>query len=311
MNRKILVAVDGSPHSFSALRYLGELFAGVKEITFHLLCIVPFDDQVIDQEWLADGELIETLSDATRSRWDHAHRYMAEAILQLARRGVDPEQVVSDVRLRRVGTAADIIQEARKGTYDAVLIGRRGLSKLAAMFMGSISEELLGGCHDLPVWMVDGQVHSNKILVPIDGTVHSLRAVDHLSFIFRNNPHVEITLFHSSALLASHGQSPREDFHGLWGRDWCELHLSDDHSVFHAPEQLLLEANIPANRIHRLHTRRGIHPSRQILRQAIVDGFGTIVMGRRGRDAKRGLLQGSVSEPVLLMAEGIAVWVVG
>jgi len=310
MERKILVAVDGSAHSFSSLRYLGQLFAGVQDIRFHLFCAVPCGEQRLGQDWLDELELINTLCPEARKRWDHANRYMAEAILQLARSGIDPTQVSTAVRLKRISIGTDIAQEARKGNYDAVLIGRRGLSKLEALFMGSVSEEILHDCHDLPVWMIDGQVHSTKILVPIDGTVHSLRAVDHLAFIFRDNPHVEITLFHSSALLASHNQSPNEDFHGLWGKDWCELHLSEEHSVFHAPEQLLLESNIPPERIRRVHTRRGLHPSRQILRQAIVDGFGTIVMGRRGREAKKGLA-GSISDPILLMAEGMAVWVVG
>ncbi|MDH5299334.1 MAG: universal stress protein [Desulfobulbaceae bacterium] len=310
MERKILVAVDGSPHSFCILRYLGHLFKNVKTIGFHLLCVVSAGEPNIGQDWLNDQELLNALPAEARKRWDHANLYMAEAVLQLARCGIDPDQVATDIRLKQISIAADILQEARKGDYDALLLGRRGLSKIEALFMGSVSKEIIAGCHDLPVWMIDGQVHSHKFLVPIDGTVPSLRAVDHLAFILRDNPYAEITLFHSSALLASSGVSDVETCQDLWGKEWCELHLSSDHSLFHAPEQLLLESNIPRERIHRLHTRRGIHPSRQILRQAMVDEFGTIVMGRRGKEDKKGLL-GSVSDPVLLMAEGLAVWVVG
>jgi len=310
MKRTILVAVDGSPHSFCILSYLGKLFSGVQNIHFHLLCVVPAGEHELGEGWMEQQELIDALPPEARKRWDHANRYMAEAILQLARHGIDPAQISTEINLKQASIGADLLMAARDGMYDAILVGRRGLSKVEALFMGSVSEKILNDCHDLPIWMIDGQVHSNKFLVPIDGTVHSLRAVDHLAFILGDNPHAEITLFHSSALFAGKGESPIDEFQDIWGKEWCDLHLSDENSVFHAPEQLLLESGIPAARIHRLHTRRGLHPSRQILRQAMVDEFGTIVMGRRGKETRKGLI-GSISEPVLLMAEGLAVWLVG
>lgn len=310
MNRTILVAVDGSPHSFSILRYLGNIYNGDADIHLHLLCIVPCGELSPGREWLSDQELINSLNPEARKKYNHAKRYMAEAMLQLARNGIDPKQVTTETRLNQSGVCTDILMESRKGNYDALLIGRRGLSKMEALFMGSVSQKILSDCHHLPVWLVDGQVHSDKFLVPIDGTVHSLRAVDHLAFMLKDNPRAEITLFHSSALLADTNTSAKDEFSDVWGKDWCDLHMSDADSIFHAPEQLLLEGNIPANRIHRLHTRRGIHPSRQILRQAMVDEFGTIVMGRRDKDAKKGFI-GSITEPVVLMAEGLAVWLVG
>ena len=310
MNREILVAIDGSPHSFSILRYLGNLFAQINKIHFHLLCIVPCGELSPGKEWLTEQELINSLSPESRNRWNKANRSIAESLLQLARFGINPEQVTTETKLKRTDIGTDILMETRNGNYDAVLIGRRGLSKIEALFMGSVSEKILTECHQTPVWMIDGQVHSHKFLVPIDGTVHSLRAVDHLAFILKDNPVAEITLFHSSALLAERGESAKDEFHEIWGKEWCDLHLSEENSVFHAPERLLLESNIPAERIHRVHTRRGIHPSRQILRQAMVDDFGTIVMGRRGKNVKKGFI-GSITEQVVLMAEGLAVWLVG
>lgn len=310
MNRTILIAIDGSAHSFSILRYIGNLFKGVKDIHFHLLCVVSCGELASGKEWLEEEELLNSIAPEDRKRWAQANRSMAEALLQLARYGINPEQVTTETKLKRAGIGTDILMEARSGRYDAILIGRRGLSKIESLFMGSVSEKILTDCRDLPVWMVDGQVNSNKFLVPIDGTVHSLRAVDHLSFILQDNPHAEITLFHSSALLADKGETAHDKFHEIWGKEWCDLHLSDKNSIFHAPEQLLLESNIPPERIHRLHTHRGVHPSRQILRQAVVDEFGTIVMGRRGKDTKKGFI-GSITEPVVLMAEGLAVWLVG
>jgi nucleotide-binding universal stress UspA family protein len=311
MERKILVAVDGSHHSHNILRYLGLLFGKVDECTFHLLCVMPVGSlPEAGKEWLDEGDLPSIMSSEGRRRYHAAKRYMGEAILQLARRGIDPRQITTAVQLARASIADDILHEARKGLYDALVVGRRGLSKLEKVFMGSVSSTLLEKSRDMPIWMVDGVVTSTKILVPVDGSVHSLRAVDHLAFILRSNPRAEVTLFHSSAMLAGSGVPDLHDFREQWGEEWCELHLSRPDSLFHAPEQILRENGFPGERLHRLHTHRGLYPSRQILRQALVDDFGTIVIGRRGTGISKGLFKG-VSDQVIAMAEGLAIWVLG
>lgn len=311
MERKILVAVDGSHHSDNILRYIGGLFAEVPEIQFHLLCIVSSASlPAAGKEWLGEADLLNTMSREGRRRHQTATRYLGEAVRQLGRHAIDPQQVTTAVQLMRRGVAEDLLHEARKGLYDALLIGRRGLSKLEKVFMGSVSSSLLEKSHDVPIWMIDGEVDSTKVLVPVDGSVPSLRAVDHLAFILRGHPHAEITLFHSAAMLASRGIADPHDFKAQWGAEWCELHLSRPDSLFHAPEQILRENGFPETRLHRLHTHKGFSPSRQILRQALVDEFGTIVIGRRGPEVSKGLFKG-VSDQVIAMAEGLAVWIVG
>jgi nucleotide-binding universal stress UspA family protein len=311
MERKILLAVDGSQHSYNILRYVGQLFNQQQDFKFHLLYIVPAGSlPETGQEWLDERDPLATMNKEGRNQFHAAKRYMGEAILQLARRGIDPEQVTTAVQLSKAAIADDILFEARKGLYDGLAIGRRGLGKLEKVFMGSASSAILEKCHDIPIWIIDGVVNSSKILMPVDGTIYSLRAADHLAFIMHDNPRAEITLFHSSAILAGRGDGDFQNFKTEWGEEWCEIHLSRPDSLFHAPEQILRESGFPANRIHRLHTRRGIYPSRQILRQAIVDEFGTIIMGRRGKEASKGIFKG-VSDQVIDMAEGMAIWVVG
>jgi nucleotide-binding universal stress UspA family protein len=311
MERKILVAVDGSHHSYNILRYLGGLFGGLGEFRFHLLFVVSSASvPETEKAWLDDFESLAAMSSEGRKKFHAAKRFMGEAILQLARRNIDPELVTTSVQLSKRGIAEDILHETREGLYDALLIGRRGLSRLEKVFMGSISSAILENSHDVPIWIIDGIVNSPRILMPVDGTVHSLRAADHLAFIIHDNPHAEITLFHSEAFLGGKGLANVEEFKEQWGEEWCEIHLSRPDSLFHAPEQILRESGFPAERVHRLHTRKGIYPSRQILRQALVDDFGTIVMGRRGKEAQKGLFKG-VSDQVIAMAEGMAIWVVG
>ena len=311
MLKKILIAVDGSPYSTHSLRYLGQLFQHLPNIHFHLLSIVPASNTgSAAQDWLSEAELLNTVSQATRTLLTTQKKYMLQATDTLKRLGIAEEQIHTSVRLSLRSVALDIIQEARQGKYDALLIGRRGIGKLEEMIMGSVSASILEKCHDVPLWIIDGQVNSCKFLVPVDGTSHSLKAIDHLAFILADNPCAEVTLFYSKALLGSHPKIEPKDFYAIWGEEWCEAHLRRPDSLFHAPKQLLIDSGFPAERIFWLETFLGIDPSRQILRQALIDDFGTIVMGRRGETVSKGIFRG-VSDRVLLMAEGVAIWIIG
>ncbi|MFA6465222.1 MAG: universal stress protein [Desulfurivibrionaceae bacterium] len=311
MQKKILIAVDGSSYSTNSLRYLGQLFHHLPEIHFHILSLVPASSAgAAAKDWLSEAELLNTVSPATRNLLATQNKYMIQATDTLKRLGIAEEQIHTTVRLSQRSVPLDIIHEARQGKYDALLIGRRGIGKLEEMIMGSVSATILEKCHDVPLWIIDGQVNSHKFLVPVDGTSHSLKAIDHLGFILAGNPCAEVTLFYSKALLGSQPVIEPKDFYAIWGEAWCEEHLRRPDSLFHAPKQLLVDSGFPAERIFWQETFMGIDPSRQILRQALIDDFGTIVIGRRGEEANKGIFRG-VSDRVLLMAEKVAIWIIG
>lgn len=310
MDRKILVAVDGSVHSSHALHYIGQLFNNLPGRHVHLLTIVPLSASAAARDCLDEAELLNTISPAARNTLLSQKKYVQSAVEQLVRSGIPATQISSAVQPAKLGICHDILQEARKGPYDALVIGRRGIGKIEELFMGSISSAILEKCHDIPIWIIDGKVNSCKFLVPIDGTFNSLNAIDHLAYMLEENPCAEVTLFHSAALLANRTDANPEEFYEKWGKDWCDDHLRRPDSLFHAPRQLLKESGFPEERIFWLETFKGIDPSRQILRQALIDDFGTIVIGRRGSEVEKGVLK-RVSDRVLHMAEEVAVWIVG
>lgn len=310
MERKILVTVDGSLYSSNALRYIGQLFGGVAEMQFHLLSIVPCNVAPAGREWMEEEDLLNALSPESRNKYSSQKRYLKQAILQLANYGVSAEQVTTSVHLSRMGIAKDIMHMGRTGLYDAILVGRRGISKLEELFMGSVSATLVDQCHDVPLWIIDGKVDSRTFLVPVDGSFYCLKAVDHLAHVLKNNSHAEIALFNSAAMLADKSTNPPEQFYELLGKQWCEEHLTREDSLFHAPKQLLLDNGFPEERIHWLQTFKGLYPSRQILRQALIDDFGTIVLGRSESTIRKGLFK-STTDQVLYMADQVAVWIIG
>ncbi|MDF1613535.1 universal stress protein [Desulfurivibrio dismutans] len=309
-SRKLLVALDGSIHSRNSLHYLAELFAARPGVHFKLFSLVPGVHLPPGSEWLSEAERVNMLSPAARQKLVTHKGYLRQAADFLAGKGVARERLEEEVQISHGNLAADIAAEARRGLFDAVVVGRRGMTKLEEMLLGGVSVNLLEKYHDIPQWIIDGKIDSHRFLVPVDGSPYALLAVDHLAFMLKDHPTAEITLFHSTAILAERPQSRPEECYRRWGEEWCALHLERPDNIFHGPRQILNEAGFPEQRIHELETSKGFEPSRQIVRQALMDDYGTIVLGRRGADAQKGLFRG-VSDRVLLMAEQVAVWVVG
>jgi len=311
MERKILAAVDGSVHSYNALRYLSHLFTDLEDISVHLLYVVPAGELPSAKEWMDELELMNCISPSTRKRMRQAKRFMEEAILQLGRRGIAPCQVTTTVKLSQSGVAADIIHHARQGLYDALMIGRRGLSMVEEWILGSVSSTITDLCHEIPIWVVDGKVNSRRFLMPVDHSFNSLKAADHLGFILQGNPYAEITLFHLASLFG--GDKKTADLAKLsarWGQEWCDTHVDRDDPVYHAPEQMLIERGIAPERIKRLDKERGFDATRHIVRKSALDKYGTIVVGRRDKDAGKSIAKG-ISERVLITASQVAIWVIG
>jgi len=310
MERKILAAVDGSVFSFNALSYLGQLFADLDDIAIHLLYIVPGPPPPIGEEWLDETERLIGLPPTAMARWNQAKRFMAEAVLQLGRRGIAAGQIFCHIQLSRVGVAADIIHEAVQRAYDALLIGRRGVGAIEEMIGGSVSNTAAHHSHELPIWIVDGKVNAHRFLLPVDTSFNSLKAADHLGFILQGNPYAEICLLHLSTLFGGNTEPDWPELHALWGETWCAEHLHKPDSVFHGPKQMLLERGVSESRICPHHDSHCFSPHKPILQRSALEQCGTIVIGRRSKAKTTGIFAG-VSEKVLDLASGVAIWIVG
>ncbi len=309
MQRKILIALDDSPRSHNSLQYASLLFGDSPEVHFHLFSSALCHSIPLEKEWMSDEECFHSLTPEDQHILKSSNRHIHESASQLVRLGISKNRVTTNVHSTDTGAATDIVFEACQGYYDAMLLCRRGMSIIEEAIIGSVSANILESCHCIPIWILDGLVTSRKILLAVDGSTYSLRAADHLAFIMKNNPYVEITLFHCPPLFPQNKTIDVKDFYAEWGKNWCDEHLTREDSLFHGPEQLLRDSGIPSENIDRLHIR-DIDPSRQILRQASIENYGTIVIGRRNSSESKGLF-GGVTDRLMFMAKNVAVWVVG
>lgn len=307
METKILAAVDGSPYSSNSLDYLIHLFQQNQNIYVHLFSVTTSDNE---QNWMMDVDPLREYSPAVEKRIIRARKFLKEAKAKLLRNGFSDEQVTFSAATSHSDISTTIHHEANRGIYDSLLIGRRGVGMVGEMFLGSVSSYLVDKCHEVPLWIIDGEVSSSRFLLAVECMSKSLMAADHLAYIIKAVPDCEIFLYHSNALFSKKVQFDRDEVRKQWGDDWCSKNLTANADFIEIHKQILLENNIPENHITILPECIDVDASFDLLRQAKNHKCGTIVLGRRGRDIEKGFL-GGVSDRTLKQANDIAIWLVG
>jgi nucleotide-binding universal stress UspA family protein len=308
MKKKILVAVDGSYCSLNEIHYLSKLFGGHDDISIHLITIVS-GSLSSSSEWLNEEDKMNMISPEARKKINLTKKHLREETAFLTHHGLREEQVTSAMPLSRSGIANDLILEMHKGTYDALVIARRGLGKLQELVLGSVTTTILEKCFNVPIWIIDGEIDSRRFLVPIDGSWRTLKAVDHLSFMLADVADIEIALFHSLSWLTPKKLLDSDKFHEIWGKQWCDEHLCRSDAIFHGPEQLLRENGFDMAKVFRIEESRGPVAALDIILELRDKKYGTIVMGRRGPDEPKGIF-GGVSGHVLRTVNDVALWLV-
>ena len=311
MNRKhLLIPIDSSPHSNLALGYVAMMFQKDDDITFHLIhCQKQIADSVIPQPLDSNKSL---LPDAVLGT---AHSSMAKRLVDkkidfLQHKGIGSKRIEATIVNAGTNIALSLISEAEKILTDSVVIARRGVGFIGEMVMGSLSAALFRDLNTIPLWIIDGEINHRDILVAVDGSIHSLRAVEHLAFILRDRSDLTIYLYHCTAFLAPAVVCSLDSFYNEWDKEWCDKNLSGDGCLFNGPAQLLIEAGIPRDRVVVLPETTHIEESTSIISQATKHGCGTIVIGRKGPGSQKGFF-GGVSNRTIRQTQNMAVWIVG
>jgi nucleotide-binding universal stress UspA family protein len=80
---------------------------------------------------------------------------MEEAKIHLVRMGFSEDQVKVKYVEKNKGVAKDIIDEVKSGGYGTVVLGRKGMSNLAGMLLGSVSSGVIGNLVGATVCVVE------------------------------------------------------------------------------------------------------------------------------------------------------------
>ena len=186
-------------------------------------------------------------------------------------------------------TAEIIANTADKGHYSTIIMGRRGRSLVTEVLLGSVTSRLLHMDNIGTVYIVGnkvlGNLSSQILLIPLDGSPHALSAI------------------REAAILAKAGLG-RIILLSVINIAYCagRIEMGEDlrpesEEIVNEGKRLLLEAGTEPEKIF-TSIRYG-RPADVVLKTAEEKGSSLILMGRQGRSTIRDILLGSVSSEVI------------
>lgn len=280
MDRHILLTVSDEASALQAVRFAADCFIHTDKLHLTLLYVAPNP-----KAGLSESEIIQDYSALTRR--EKQSRQNAQAALDraadiLLSRQFPENNIHKKIAFKQFGTAQDIIQEGQRGLYDAIALGRRGLSRLEELLADSISKQLFTTPMEIPLWVCRQQVTvPRNVLLCTDGSPASLRCADHVGFMLRDEP--------QHAIAVTHVTAPGTDI--------------DPRQILLETRRMLENNGIPADRIDE-RVLEGRSATESIVRMASTEHFGIVASGRTGRGESRTLhLLGSVSMSLLKRLE--------
>jgi len=155
MGRKILAGFDDSDNALRAVEFVAKSFTPDHEVVlFHVtldtaaICDLNSPELVpLFMEHQAQFcNLEDKKKEVVRGRMEKAKKSLLDA-------GFQDKNIHFMVQTKTKGVARDIATEARSG-YEAVVLGRRGLSGLEDFVLGSVSQKVLHAAKDVSVILV-------------------------------------------------------------------------------------------------------------------------------------------------------------
>ncbi len=131
---KVLLATDGSPASLRAAQFVGDMARKDPEMHVTVLHVAHIPRELTT--WAGIEYQVDVPLDAMIQR-------SAQPIIESAREalGLDPERVAAEVQ---VGVPAEeIVEMANSDGDDFIVMGSRGLSPIAELLLGSVSERVI------------------------------------------------------------------------------------------------------------------------------------------------------------------------
>lgn len=145
---KFLFALDGSENSMSAVKYVGD-FIGGKDISASLVHVIrgAATHGLGYERFFSINEDIDKAKEKMNVFFDKAKECLVNA-------GVKPDAVSSRIIIGAQSRAAEIIKEAGKEGCGAIVVGRRGLSRVKEFFIGRVSNKVIHMASEYVVWVV-------------------------------------------------------------------------------------------------------------------------------------------------------------
>ena len=304
-----LLPVDGSERSKRAVGFIGCLVAALGDRVQTITLIRVLAGGYLKRH-LADmakvrvkGEIIESDIFKT-SREEHILKnikpMLEEAEAELKKFGV---KASINKKIADGVPSEQILQVAEDGDYSTIVMGRRGISAVREVLLGSVTASLLHKPIHQSVYVIGTKVETPKvnacpiprILVPLDGSPHSVSAAREAAILAKcyGNALAEVTLLHVID-LARYAK-----------REYAD---QSQEEIINETQRIFTDSGVAQSKIFTVVEYGS--PGEVILNTAREKQTNLVIIGRRGRSAFHELFMGSVSREVVQRCTDATVGVV-
>ena len=212
------------------------------------------------------------------------------------------------------GVTRDIIEESKKD-YDLLVVGKTGMCSATGIPMGSVTEKLFSYIFHIPLVVVAGRPETDKLLLGFDGSKGAVSAVTGLVPFL--GPGKKVMLCN---IIRSMGtMNPAQDDYLTSFNGWTYLPEVESERIttqknrieksMEKQKQWMIDSGINehdvATCVHAGHMSR----SQSLVEKARKEGYGTLVLGRRGNSAVVEFIMGRVGRKSLQISDTMAVWI--
>ena len=290
MNKHFLVTVSNDYQHLTGVEFICSFFKQLSEHQITLLHICRLDANDMNKTLL---EMWDSPDERVSGRPTiGAKKALNNATKLLSNSKMSVDQMITKTSPERYGKIKDILSEGTSGLYDAIILGKRASYALQWIFERPADETAKTIIRDsslsCPLWVCpEPEIGRKNVLLCLDGSEGSYRAVDHAGYVLSRQDQHRITLFHV------------ENGVGL-----------DTSEIFKKATEILHNHQINDERIH-THTTWGINVAGTISGYAEKSGFAAIAVGLEGGDQgilKRINLAGGTTSSLIERTENISLW---
>lgn len=290
MEKHFLVTISNDVHNLFGVQFVCSFFKKISRHQITLLHISRLDgtemEKSLSEMWLHPDDRVRGHLTVG------AKRSIDKATILLKNSRMSIEKMVVKTVAERYGKVKDILTEGSNGLYDAIVLGRRASYSLQWIFERPAEETPLAmiqdSCFTTPLWICPEPGPDRKnVLLCVDGSENSYRAVDHAGFILSRQTQHSIDLFH---VESGSGMDPDE--------------------VFLRAAAILHGHNIKDERINSKFTW-GFSVPGSIIAEINRGGYGAVVVGLHGHQRsvmKNFNLAGGTTSKLISRLEQTSIW---
>jgi nucleotide-binding universal stress UspA family protein len=146
--KKMLLALDDSPCAMKAVEYAGRQFSGAADLQITLVHVLPNLPAIFwDEGHILSGDekkdrkkVVDTWLSKQKQKIEPV---MQSAVKVLARHGIKAESIATKFISDSTDVAESILEEARDGGCQTIVMGRCGIAEGKRLLLGSVTSKVI------------------------------------------------------------------------------------------------------------------------------------------------------------------------